>query len=485
MNSTQLSECFQTGNYYNFPEMERLINTVIENPTKDVEIPSNLFQNSSKGLFLATLSKIRIFFCSFWKKIVFLFSKSRKEAFENAIKKITDAYKIKNESVENIVNLSKNFLNRRDAFNTSNEALALKKLSNETKILENQDSIAEKIAAKDELLRSAKDYKQATSGFFASVKGFISSKAKEEAKKKILSLDETFAFDKLDQVIADLESNNDKSDHPLLASIRELETKYEELNKEKISLQEQETANKQVIASLKEEIEEALQKIQSDACLTNACGTEEKKLKELKKELEAQGLSEAAAPTVEEHKPLVDLYQAIEQHTGQEDMAFLWKSLFKRFDEGTKITSFICDAKGNFEIHLKESLAIWLPSESPKGGSVFILGSGQEGKPTSVKGSLHKNKMEFSQNIFSYCDTESPLGIKLTNYKGMTFEGRDKIHMAGSVKVLGFDAGGSKIKTFHELKEAWATSDKSTIISSKESVYQKFLADKIREANNP
>lgn len=482
MNSTQLAECFQTGNYYNFPEMERLINTVIENPSKDVEIPSNLFQNPSKGLFLATLSKIRIFFCSFWKKIIFLFSKSRKEAFENAITKITDAYKIKYESVETIVNLSKDLLNRREVFKASNEILSQKKLSNENQTSANQASLAEKLAVKDELLKGAKEYKQATSGFFASVKGFISSKAKEEAKKKILALDETFPFDKLDIVIADLESNENNGDHPLLASIRELETKYEELNKEKISLQEQETALQQVVASIKKEIDEALQQIQSDACLTNACGKEEKKLKELKKELEAHGVSEACAPTVEEHKPLVDLYQAIEQHTGQEDMAFLWKALFKRFDDGTKITSFVCDAKGNFEIHLKESLAIWLPSESPKGGSIFILGGGNDGKPTSIKGSFDRNKMTFSQNIFSYCDTEA-IGIKLTSYKGMTFEGRDKIHMAGSVKILGFDAGGSKIKTFHELKDAWATSTKSTIVSSKESVYQKFLADKIREAN--
>lgn len=475
--TSEIQSHYENNNHFYYPEMEKLLGDVINDPSTEITIPDDFISKSlQKSNFLMNIiQKIKILFQKLITNLKYLFFADYRKNYQYAVAKIKDAYKKKVDTIAKISNL---IMRNNEPINPLKKQLTdLKEkiVTLEANIIAEKTTIQEQMDVKNLIIsqaRALKTKREAEPTTFEKVGKFFTNMFKVEPKKEaeaeaieISELDPSFPTNNLNEATIAAYENETFDASPLI----------QELKQRKISLVDKE--------SLLEQEKIKLQTVRT--ILTDCVNNISLAIKQVKFELNLENFFEDAdliIPDISETTVLIakkeltpkevqlqTISNDIEKFVNK-DLAILMTVLLKRLPEDA-ITSWKCDDQGKFTLQLKEEYRIWMPGDDPVGGAVNIFGYETNGK---VEGRLCKDNVYFDTGVNSFVKI-SVLGFIYPSFDGIQYNNRTDIRIGGT--YLGQTQW--KQKNFATTKKDWES--KAVVIDANyPGGIKAFLEEKIR-----
>lgn len=486
--ATLIQRRYENNNHFYYPEMEKLLDDVIQDPNITITIPDDFTGKSLQktNFLISIIQQIKIIFQKIITNLKYFFSTTFRNNYKLAVKKIKEAHIKKVETIGKVSNALK--CNKEVIEQTKPQLVTLKgriKLL-EAEIVQEKATLEEKIDAKNLIVDQAKALKvkreteptgfqkienearrleNEANAFFRNLfrmEARVQEKQVEKEVEEIAALDPAFPTTELtDDNITAYETENFES--PVIQDIKArkvtLIQKSELLEEAKAALEQVRT----ILKSAVDNITKATQEIET-LNLENFFEDADLEIPDISEE-PVEVVAKVLTP---KELQLQKINQDIEK-LANKDLATLMTTLLKRFPEDA-ITSWQCDAEGNYTLQLKNTYKIWMPGNDPVGGAVNIFGFNTNGE---VKGKLEKDNLYFTSGVVSYVRVPV-FGYIKPSFDGIQYHDRTDIRIGGT--YLGQTAW--KQKNFSQTKKDW---EKNAVVidDNYEGGYEKFLEEKV------
>lgn len=475
LDASLIQQRYEQNEYFYYPEMEKLIDNVVSDPTVEIVIPDDFATKSleTSNILLCIVQKIKIFFKKFFKNCVFFFSSTRSTEYNLAIKKIQDAYCSK---VAVITRLRDSLIGAKNAHDSVVQKIA--PLKRKIHRLEKQaqtenDRLQENIDTKNLIVQQARELyakrnkppeaDQPKKSLFSKLaKALTTNKKLEPEARAIKELDPSFPLENLtDDFINDYD-NEESEEINQSPFIQELKASKAQV----LSIQDNLTAKQQKLEKLLNEEGEALENLKKT--------TEEIKTLDLENYFNEADLTASALPAQVSDEELTAkeiiltaLRKDIKSKTHNTDLATLYATLISRLPENA-ITRWNCDPNGNFTLILNKPYRIWVPEADYQGGVILLLGP-------EIKGHLEFNKILFSAGMSNYVKVLL-IGYIEPTIIGIDFRSKLDVQIGGTYLM---STQWNK-RTYSSLKKDWGHNG-IVIGDDYPGGYQKYLENEINK----
>lgn len=470
---------YESQEYLHYPEMQKMLADVMENPAAQIELPSDFLtkKNEHSSLLGSVIGAIK----DLCKKALIHFRCAVNPDYSlkrnRAIAQIENAY---SQKVSDISQLARVIMCNKEPIQKNKEMVLelkgrIKKLREDME--KDKSSLEEMIDAKNLIVKDAKilaGKQKNEPGFWKSMwhrLAKIIPRAGSKGPDLTLEIKENDASFPLENVTDDLIEAYEKEEYNESTLITNIKLKKKTIEQEEALLAKEEAllqAALSLLTKASEEIKKAAKEVER-LQLEDYFSDEDLELPDVAVE---SAESTPAKELTAKELALQLISSDVAAKTGVKELSTLFKTLIGRLPEDA-ITSWTCDASGNFTLKLKECFPVWMPEVSPKGGAVLMLGYKTDGE---ISGRLTKNTIEFNKGVNSFVKV-FPLGFIYPSFDSIEFINKIDIAMSGS--YLGQKE--AKHKTFSQIKKDWE-SNGVVIDSSHPGGYKGFLEGKIAAA---
>lgn len=425
--------------YHEHKKMHDLLEEVMRNPEDEVVIPSDFLDTKyeDRGILIGVIVKITTVMKVLWHRIKSVFSKSYKELYIKAVKKIVAAYDNKSLQIYSIAQKIINNYHKAKETNRQVEDVAvdIKRCKNRLTVVEN---VMKLVDINDNFLASFR-YKNEI----------------EALQNEIKKVDPDFSFDNL------------FSKNELEGEKTSLQKLHDDLS---IKLNELGTVEATYLVNSMEAIDDFKKttQISPEKLIPNYNEIYSYFYNETPS---TEGASDDSVERSEHHiKMMLD----IEEKTNCPELKVLWRIVMGNFaDLDARIESWSCDEQGNFTLKCDKPLKIWVNADCP-GGAVFFLGNNNErilsGKFTDKTISFYEG---FDSKVISPLGVVSPQMCSMSYQEASSLLDSSKIIIKGKVSIISHEA----IRSFESVKEVWGDK-RNTVLDESEEACIEFLKRK-------